>query len=372
MTQKPTLVHDDKNRSLISLLRLIRTPRIGPKTTKNLIEEYGSAVAAIDALPEKLRAAGRDPAQIGTEIAARHELRIAAQKGIHVLGLGLPNYPKGLEALSNAPPILFLKGDINLLKRKRIGIVGARNASALGLRFAHQLARDLSAAGFCVTSGLARGIDAAAHHGSLERGTLAVQAGGLDVVFPQENAGLQHQIHAHGLSLSEHRLDTYPQARHFPRRNHILAALCDAVIVVEAAISSGTMITAQAAADLGREVFAVPGHPFDSRASGSNILIRDGAHLIRSAQDVMDVIAVEPYQLNLSDVTPHQQIPQTLAPIAESAGDLLGALDETPTSEEILIAQSGIARGEALRQIAEEEVLGRIRRHQGGLISRVA
>jgi len=275
-------------------LQLARSPGIGPKSHARLIERFGSARAAVAALP-RLLATGRWP---GVELAQRDlveaELAAAAALGVRLLLLGEPDYPRHLEQLADAPPVLVVRGAVELLSVPSVAVVGARNASAHGKIFASQLARELSAAGLVVVSGLARGIDTAAHNGALDGpgSTVAVLASGLDRPYPEENAELAERIAAEGCLVSERPLGSEPQARHFPRRNRIIAGLTLGVVVVEAAIRSGSLITASLALELGREVMAVPGSPLDPRHGGTNRLLREGAHLVESAADVLAVLGM--------------------------------------------------------------------------------
>ncbi|MBD3679204.1 MAG: DNA-protecting protein DprA, partial [Rhodobacteraceae bacterium] len=268
-------------------LRLLRSRRVGPATFYRLMGEHGSAAAALEALPEVARAAGvKDYAPCSPD-RAEAEIEAARLAGAKLLAWGAADYPASLTELSDAPPLLWAIGDTAILQRPMIALVGARNASSLGTRMARRLAAELSEAGYVVVSGLARGIDTAAHLAAIDGGTLAVMAGGVDVVYPLENAVLAQEIAEKGLRLSEQPMGLVPQARHFPRRNRIVSGLAQAVVVVEAAAKSGSLITALNALDQGREVLAVPGHPFDARASGCNALLRDGATLVRGTEDVL-------------------------------------------------------------------------------------
>jgi DNA processing protein len=273
--------------SWFSKLRLLRSRRVGPVTFHRLLAEHGSAQNALDALPKMARAAGMSGYEICPASAVTAEVNAAKAAKARLLCFDAPLYPPALSQLSSAPPLLWAIGDLQHLTRPMIAVVGARNASSLGTRMARSLARDLGAAGFTVVSGLARGVDTAAHLASLETGTIAVLAGGCDVIYPSQNTDLAQNIARQGLILSEQPMQRTPQARDFPKRNRIIAGLAQAVIVVEAAGRSGSLITARDALDLGREVMAVPGHPFDARAFGCNALIRDGAVLVRNAEDVI-------------------------------------------------------------------------------------
>ena len=283
----PPLAPPTTEEDALRWLRLVRSPRVGPATFHRLTAEHGSVAAALGALPGIARASGvKDYTPCPPEVAEA-EFAAARRAGARLVCVGDADYPLLLSDLPDAPPLLWAVGDLALLSRPAIALVGARNASSLGLRMTKALARGLGAAGLAVVSGLARGIDAAAHDAALPSGTVAVVAGGVDVVYPTENADLARRIAESGLILSEQPMGLEPQARHFPRRNRIVAGLSRAVVVVEAAAKSGSLITARMALDQGREVMAVPGHPFDARASGCNLLIRDGAVLVRGAEDVL-------------------------------------------------------------------------------------
>jgi DNA processing protein len=274
----------------LSCLRLIRSRRVGPATFHRLCSAHGSVAAALAALPEIARAAGVDDYAVCTAARAEAEWSAGQHAGAYLILWTDAAYPAGLRDLPDAPPLLWAVGDAALLARPAVALVGARNASSLGIRMARRLAIDIGAAGLVVVSGLARGIDTAAHTAALETGTIAVLAGGIDTVYPSENTALALRIAETGLLLSEAPVGQEPQARHFPARNRIVAALARAVIVAEGAARSGSLITARAALDLGREVMAVPGHPLDPRAAGCNALLRDGAALVRHGADVLETL----------------------------------------------------------------------------------
>ena len=359
------------------MLRLIRSRRVGPVTWHRLVTDHGSAQAALEVLPGIARAAGVDGYDICPVGVARAEIAQARKAGARMLCFGDAEYPVALMDLPDAPPVLWVQGDSALLNRPAIAMVGARNASSLGLRMARRLAETLSEAGFVVVSGLARGIDAEAHGATLATGTVAVQAGGVDVIYPVENTDLAGKIAAQGCRISEQPMGMEPQARHFPLRNRIISGLSRAVIVVEAAARSGSLITAKNALDQGRDVFAVPGHPFDARASGCNMLIRDGATLIRSAADVIEALGggrmaavrVEPA------VQPVQPEPQpTHRPLAEIAAlhsKILDRLGPSPLAEDQLIRDLAMPAASVASELLSLELEGRIQRQAGGLLSRV-
>jgi DNA processing protein len=273
-------------------LRLIRSQNVGPMTFAALIEQYGTAAQALDALPDLALAGGaRTKLHICNVAQAEHELRAAQRLGAKPVFLGEPDFPPRLAAIAGAPALIYALGDDRLSRADTVAIVGARNGSAAGRKFAFQLAQELGARGWIIVSGLARGIDAAAHEGALASGTIAVLAGGIDMVYPPENQMLHHNIARSGLLIAESPPGFQPRGKDFPRRNRIVSGLALGVVIVEATRASGSMITAHHASDQGREVMAVPGHPLDPRAEGPNRLIRDGAVLITCAGDIIEALA---------------------------------------------------------------------------------
>jgi DNA processing protein len=340
------------------------------------MNDHGTASAALEALPEIARAAGVDSYAPCPRDVVAAELRDARQAGVVWLAHGRPGYPGDLAELSDPPPLLALIGDARLLQRPMVAIVGARNASSLGTRMARRLAEELGEAGYVVVSGLARGIDTAVHHASLGTGTIAVMAGGVDVVYPVENAVLAQEISESGLRLSEQPIHLEPQARHFPRRNRIISGLARGVVVVEAAAKSGSLITARTALDQGREVLAVPGHPFDARAGGCNMLIRDGAVLVRSAADVIEALSRElqaPARMPAGTSAIPAASPERRSLTETSAlhGRILDRLGPSPIAEDQLIRDLALPAGEVAPELVSLELEGRIRRQPGGLLSLV-
>lgn len=282
---------DEDLREKFSWLRLIRTENVGPVTFYQLVETYGSAAKAIEALPELAARGGRKkPLFVPALSLVEKEYEALRKSGGDFITAGETAYPLALAALPDAPPVLSVIGNVGLLKKQAVAIVGARNASLNGRKFAEQLARDLGAQDLVIASGLARGIDTAAHTGALPTGTIAVVAGGVDVVYPPENEKLQKQIGEDGLIVAESVLGQQPFAQSFPRRNRIVSGLSAGVVVVEATLKSGSLITARVAAEQGRDVYAVPGHPMDPRAAGPNHLIREGATLVRGADDILEFL----------------------------------------------------------------------------------
>jgi DNA processing protein len=359
-------------------LRLVRSRRVGAVTYHRLMAEHGSAKAALAALPAIAAAAGVEGYEIcpmGVVVAEERQGRAA---GARLLVHGGDDYPRALIDIPDAPPVLWAKGDLSLLNIPAIGMVGARNASSLGIRMARRLGQGLSEAGFTVVSGLARGIDTAAHEAALdgEGRTLAVMAGGIDVIYPAENDGLAQAIDEKGCRISEHPPGLEPQARHFPLRNRIVAGLSRAVIVVEAAAKSGSLITARAALDYGREVMAVPGHPFDARASGCNMLIRDGAVLVRSAQDVLEGVgapaAPQPDALMTAAPLPGPESPQRpLKDVALLHSMILSRLGPSPLAEDQLMRDLKVTSAQLAPELLNLELEGRIARQPGGLLARL-
>jgi DNA processing protein len=292
-----TLQTDDT----IDKLRLARTEGVGPVTWRRLIAQFVTAQAALAALPKLARDGGRTaPIKIPSKADAARELEKLHRLGGRMVFSGDNDYPHLMALLSDPPPVLSILGDMAALSGRAVGVVGSRNASSNGKRFAEMLATDLASQNLVVVSGMARGIDAAAHQGALHVGlTVAAVAGGLDQPYPPEHAGLQAQIAERGAVLTEAPLGTAPQSRHFPRRNRIIAGLSLGLVVIEAALRSGSLITARLAQEAGREIFAVPGSPLDARCRGSNDLIRQGAHLIESAEDVLANLPDDPRRIGL-------------------------------------------------------------------------
>jgi len=275
-------------------LQLIRTPTIGPITFHRLLAKYKSAGAALAALPALSKRAGRfAPLKAASRDDCQVELEKLVAAGARLIASCEDDYPKALKAIPDHPPLLYLCGHASLFEKPAVAIIGARNASGVGRKIARTLAADLGAAGYVITSGLARGIDGAAHDASLATGTIAVVAGGVDIIYPPEHEALTARIASEGALVSEAPMGMQPTARDFPKRNRLISGLSRGVIVVEAAAKSGTLITARFALEQGREVFAVPGSPLDPRCQGANKLISDGATLVQTADDVIDVLAAQ-------------------------------------------------------------------------------
>jgi DNA processing protein len=353
---------------LIDRLRLVRTAGIGPVNYRQLIARFGSAAEALRAVPDLARRGGGRAPAICTPADAEREIASVERLGARHLLIGQGLYPSLLAQLDDAPPALVAKGQLKLLDGIAIAIVGARNASAAACRFARGLAHDLGRDGAVVVSGLARGIDSAAHDGALDSGTIGVIAGGVDVFYPPENEARQRAIFERGLVLAEMPPGTEPRARHFPYRNRIIAGMTLGTVVVEAAPRSGSLITARLAAEAGREVMAVPGSPLDPRAQGCNQLIRDGATLVQSAADVMEEI--RPLQPRVASpasdyedfVTAEDASDDVVARIEELLGPSAVPVDE-------IIRLSEASSGSVQMALLELDLAGRLDRHAGGKVS---
>jgi DNA processing protein len=390
-----------QDEDLLLWLRLIRSRRVGATTFHRLLAEHGDVASALAALPDIAAAAGVENYALCPLEVVRHEMALGRAAQARLLLWGQPDYPSALMDLPDAPPVLWAQGRVELLTQPMVAMVGARNASSLGLRMARRLSESLGAAGMVIVSGLARGIDAEAHQAALATGTVAVQAGGVDVVYPLENAALAAEIASKGCRISEQPMATAPQVRHFPQRNRIVSGLARAVVVVEAAARSGSLITAKTALDQGREVLAVPGHPFDARAEGCNLLLRDGATLIRSAQDVLEAVglagsfakpaaALPPLNPAAKRAAPRNSAPRAADP-APALPDLPGpvpprrALADVASVHSLILARLGpspLAEDQLIRDLAMPpatlapalitlELEGRIERQSGGLLSRL-
>jgi DNA processing protein len=352
---------------LIDRLRLLRTPGIGPVTFRQLLARFGTPAAALQALPDLARRGGGKAPALCTSEQAEREIANVQKLGAKFLALRHGLYPRLLAEMEDAPPLLTAKGNLNLLDRQGVAIVGARNASAAASRFARGLAHDLGQHDLVVVSGLARGIDSAAHDGALETGTIAVVAGGIDVFYPPENGERQKLIYERGLVVAEMPPGTEPRARHFPYRNRIIAGMSSGTVVVEAAPRSGSLITARLAAEAGREVMAVPGSPLDPRAQGCNQLIRDGATLIQNAADVVE--AIRPYESHVRSAAE-----PFLTPEPEIDGeDALSLVEEllgpSPVPVDEIIRLSGAPSGAVQMALLELDLAGRLDRHAGGKVS---
>lgn len=352
-------------------LRLIRAEHVGPRTFRALVNQFGGAAAALEALPSLAHRGGRlIPPFIPSLSEVEDEIAALARKGGRIVVTSDPDYPMPLRMLDDAPPVLSVRGQEQALAAPMVAIVGARNASAAGRTIAARLAHDLAQGGFTIVSGLARGIDTAAHAASLDFGTVGVFAGGLDRPYPAENLRLMENMLAKGALVSEMPLAWEARARDFPRRNRLVSGMALGVVVVEAAERSGSLITARLAGEQGREVFAVPGSPLDARSSGSNRLLKSGATLVTSAQDVFEVLSS---QIDRRGST-HVEAPALPAadrhmPPDDVRSRILNLLGPVPTAIDDLVRLSGASASQTQIVLLELELAGRLERQSGGLVA---
>lgn len=352
-------------------LRLIRSENVGPRTFRALINNCGSASAALAALPDLARRGGAArQIRIATPEEIERELKAAREAGVRFIALGEPEYPPALRQIDSAPPILALRGREEALQQPAVAIVGSRNASAAGLTFTERLARGVGAAGYVIVSGLARGVDQRAHIASLETGTIGVLAGGHAKPYPPEAAPLIARIAEFGAIISEMPVEWEPRGRDFPRRNRIVSGLALGTVIVEAARSSGSLITAKFAAEQDREVFAVPGSPLDPRAKGTNRLLRDGATLTESAADVLQVLAGQPFHIREPD-SPLRPAELDFPEVIDDhiRGKIEELLGPAPVDVDDIIRQSGATPATVLTVLLELELVGRLDRHAGNRVS---
>ncbi|NNG02579.1 MAG: DNA-protecting protein DprA [Inquilinus sp.] len=372
---RPTRPLSDAER--LDWLRLARTEQVGPVTFRGLLQRFGSAGAALHALPELSRKVGRARALVPPPAAeAEAELAALERLGARLVAQAEPDYPELLAATDDGPPVLALAGRGDVLSRPCVALVGARNASGNGRRIAERLARELTEAGLTIVSGLARGIDAAAHKGALDGGTAAVLAGGIDVPFPPENEALHARIAEDGVLLAESPPGTRPTARHFPRRNRIISGLSLATVVVEAAPRSGSLITARLAAEQGREVFGVPGSPLDPRARGCNDLIRGGAVLVQSAAEVLEGLAPLLGSPGTVRRPALAEAPESTDPVPVEIGpaahvQVVECLSPTPTAVDEVLRDCQLSPATVFGVLLELELAGRIERHPGNRVALV-
>jgi DNA processing protein len=366
---------DDAGR--LACLRLIRTESVGPVTFRMLINQYGGAENALAALPGRAQLSGRKrPIRICPRSEAEAELEAAFRIGARPLFTIEPGYPPLLAHIDVAPPLLYVRGSTDLFDRPTVAIVGSRQASAAGSKMARDLAGELGRAGVVVISGLARGIDAAAHQASLATGTVAVLAGGLDIIYPPENAALHEAIAERGCLLTEMAPGFQPRAQDFPRRNRLISGISQGVVVVEAARRSGTLITARFAAEQGREVFAIPGHPLDPRAEGTNQLLKDGATFTTSADDILQALnpltgALQPPARTAFE-EPIIRAPMPSTPPSLDDQDRLAvqeALGPAPVAVDDLVRATGLSIRAVQIALMELSLADRIENHGGQLVS---
>jgi DNA processing protein len=350
-------------------LRLIRSPNIGPVSYKQLMQRFGGARAALDALPDLVRRGGGKQVSLANEAVITRELQFAYAFGARHVFLGDPDYPPLLSHIDNAPPVICVKGNLALLARPAVALVGARNASAGACQFARQLAFELGQTELTIVSGLARGIDTSAHVGALDSGTVAVIAGGIDLVYPPENRALQDRIAARGLLIAEQPPGTEPRARHFPYRNRIIAGVSAGTVVIEAAPKSGSLITARLAAEAGREVMAVPGSPLDPRSRGCNQLIREGATLVQNASDIAEMVRPIDNRMLGPIASSAHQVPK----ISDDGSNaersaVIDLMSMTYVSVDELVRQSGSSQAIVQMVLLEIELAGKLERGAGGKV----
>lgn len=353
-------------------IRLLRSPRIGPVSFAQLLARYGSGEAAVEALPNLARAGGGHYS-LAKEDAVRREIEAVRRHGARYLFHDQPDYPAALGACEGAPPVITFRGDLSLAGRPAVAMVGARNASAAAVKLARDFARELSANGFVVVSGLARGIDGAAHEGALASsagGTIGVIASGIEIAYPPQHAQLQERIASEALLIAEQPPGTEPRGSHFPSRNRIIAGLALGTLVVEAAVKSGSLITARLAGEYGREVMAIPGSPLEARSHGCNHLIREGAVLVQEPSDVIELLSTfdgSPRSTFREPARLYEAVPPDLAE-AEPA-DIAQLLTTAPVAVDELIRQSGEGAAAVQLALLELEIAGRLERHAGGRVS---
>lgn len=372
----PRAVAELTNTERLACLRLIRSENVGPVTFRELLAHFGSAEAALAALPELSRRGGfKRPIRLCPLDEAEGELDRARNAGAELLFTTETRYPPVLAALDAPPPLLYAKGKLQLLNRPAIAVVGSRQCSAAGAKLARHFAAELGRAGYVVVSGLARGIDSMAHEAALEHGTIAVLAGGIDVVYPPEHEALQQTIGERGCLVTEMPFSFVPRGKDFPRRNRIISGLSLGVLIVEAARRSGSLVTARLAAEQGRDVFAVPGHPLDPRAEGTNKLLKSGATLVTEAEDLLSALAPLTGQpaLHLRDGGPEELAPAAAPPLpqlSEKDRDrVVAALGPAPTDVDTLVRGTGLAIRSVQIALIELALAGRIERHGNGLVS---
>jgi len=356
----------------LAWLRLIRSDRIGPATFRELLDHFGGAAAAIEAVPELARRGGR-PIRICPLGTAEREIAALDRLDARLIALGESDYPAWLSHIDGAPPLIAVRGDAAIFPRPTVAIVGSRNASITGVKIAKGIAAELGHHGYTVASGLARGIDTAAHEASLATGTIAVLAGGLDRIYPPGNVGLAQAIlDTGGIHLTEMPLGWEPRARDFPRRNRLVSGLALAVVVVEAAARSGSLITARLAGEQGRLVFAVPGSPLDPRSAGANRLIRDGAHIVTDVEDILVEIAPMLGRPAETATPIEKSAPASTLSPASVDGDrerLVAALGSAPVELDEIVRFTGLAPAAVHYLLLELDLAGRIARHPGGRVS---
>ncbi len=360
------------DRQRLAWLRLIRTDNVGPATFRDLINRFGSAERALEALPELMRSGGARRVAVYTTEAAEAEMEATAAHGARMIAVGEPDYPPLLRVMEHPAPLITVIGVAAVFALPTLAIVGARNASLAGIKLARAFAAALGREGYAVASGMARGIDAAAHEGALSTGTIAVLAGGIDKPYPPENHGLYEEIPRHGGAvMTEMPFGWEPRSRDFPRRNRLIAGLAHGLVVVEAARRSGSLISARLAGEMGRLVFAVPGSPLDPRAAGTNGLLKDGALLVTDVDDILAQVA----PLLGRAVPPADTLDEppdfaaTPPPGDADRARVIEALGPTPTGVDNIIRHTGLHAAQVFMILLELDLAGRIERHPGNRVS---
>lgn len=371
MSDRAGLYLSDRQR--LHWLRLIRTPNVGPASFRDLVNRFGSAEAAIEMLPELMISGGaKRPARIPSQAEAEAEFEAAQKAGARFVAMGEPDYPPVMRSMPHPPPLLAVRGKGAVFRQPAVAIVGARNASLSGTKMARSLATALGAAGYSVVSGLARGIDTAAHRGGLATGTIAAMAGGLDQPYPPENAALCDEIVDHGGALiSEMPFGWQPRAQDFPRRNRLVAGMTLGLVVVEAAKRSGSLISARLAGEMGRLVFAVPGSPLDPRAAGANGLLKEGAILVTEPADILSALAplVGPQAPPALSLEEPPDFSATPPPDADDRARVVEALGPAPIPIDEIIRHTGLEAAQVFMVLLELDLAGRLERHAGGQVS---
>lgn len=369
MTQAALQIQQTSSNNLLHWLQLARSENVGPITFYRLLKKYKTPEKALKALPELAAQGGLKRSLIIASLAeVEHELAALHTFGAQIITINDPAYPPLLRAIDSAPPLLTIKGRSELLQEPLFAIVGARNASAMGKKMAHQFAEKLGKQGWTISSGLARGIDGAAHQGSLTSGTIAVLAGGIDQIYPPENESLYHRIAEEGVLIAESPFGTQPQATLFPKRNRVISGISRCLLIVEAALKSGSLITARFALEQGREVFAIPGHPLDPRARGCNHLIKNGAVLVEELEDITHEVSLrtplcfEEALSSFETFLPSPSLDQARALLNEN-------LSIVPISIDELIRECQLSASDVWIVLLEMEIAGRLERLPGGKVS---
>lgn len=364
----------DKN-ELIDLIRLIRSENVGLKTFWNLIKLYHKPSIALAKIAElSLRGGRSQPISIFNKSKAEEELHLALEKQVSIIPYNSSLYPKLLKTIPDSPPLIFAKGNVNLLQKPTIGIVGSRNASANGIRLAYKITQDLCKHDYAIASGFARGIDTAVHKASIEKSTIAVLAGGIDHIYPPENQQLYHQIIENGLIIAELPLGSIPKAQHFPQRNRIISGISLALAVIEASLKSGSLITARFALEQNRDLFVVPGFPLDPKYQGNNHLLKQGAYLLESADDILDIIPnLKTHKLPLFEEDRKTFLSKSNEfaekELTEARLEIINLISTSPTAVDEIMALTHLPAGAVLTVIIELELADKIVRHIGNQIS---